>query len=415
MMICLENMQAFEISKKRTVVFLIVSFVASVIATVILRVVGFDIEQNIWLFYVYIGLLMSVVNTFQYKSLVKGIVCGVFGILYIFGVDGLTTLFFLLLGRNYDSPYWSIVFMVHALGITSTIFILRRIFKKRIDMNVFNNKSTYLVTAISGVMIILAYIVFRGDELYAPGAIMYALAFVSIVVMFIVIMRYVFHDTARRTEMLIAEASKQYTRDLEESYAALRAIRHDYVNIMTSFKLYIDDRDIDGLAKYYYNELSEMNRELSHQNKLITSLQNIHINEIKSILVYKASTQYVTTTIEAPDPIRALGVSTAIVCQILGILMDNAIEAAMDTQEKHLSIAIFSNPTAKVFIIKNSWQQQELEIGKLFELGFSTKGSNRGVGLYTVRNYTNKIKGLLLKTELAPDSFTQILTVKDDI
>jgi two-component system sensor histidine kinase AgrC len=118
---------------------------------------------------------------------------------------------------------------------------------------------------------------------------------------------------------------------------------------------------------------------------------------------------------------------------MLGILMDNAIEAAAeigvdmdvvmdakagadvgnDTDRKRLSIAIIKNPGSKAFIIKNIWKQQEIVIDKLFELGFSTKAKGRGVGLYTVRNYTNKINNLYLETEFDDDYFTQTLTVKD--
>ena len=53
-------------------------------------------------------------------------------------------------------------------------------------------------------------------------------------------------------------------------------------------------------------------------------------------------------------------------------------------------------------------------MNKIFELGFSTKGKNRGTGLHAVRNYTEKIKGLHLETEVTDEYFCQILTVKDE-
>jgi len=173
---------------------------------------------------------------------------------------------------------------------------------------------------------------------------------------------------------------------------------------------------MDGLAKYYYNELSEMNKDLLHQDQLLGSLQNVKISEVKSILIYKSSVaagSEISTSIEVRDPVESLGVSTAVVCQMLGIFLDNAIEALADIADKQLNIAIIKNPTSTVFIIKNTWQRQNIPMGKLFKLGFSTKSDGRGVGLYTARSYTDKIQGLHLETEVSNEFFTQILTVKD--
>jgi len=245
---------------------------------------------------------------------------------------------------------------------------------------------------------------------------MYAMFFIAVLAMFGIIVRFVFKENALRTEKMITEASKKYINDLEVSYTALRIIKHDYVNIMSSFKLYIDNNDMEGLSKYYNDELAEMNRDLLHQDRLLGSLQNVRISEIKSVSIYKCAVaaQYkVEVNIEVREPIDELGVSTAIVCQMLGILFDNAIEAAAEADGKRLSIAIIKNPGSKAFIIKNTWQPRELAINKLFELGFSTKAKGRGVGLYTVRNYTNKLNHLYLETEFDDDYFTQTLTVKD--
>ena len=217
--------------------------------------------------------------------------------------------------------------------------------------------------------------------------------------------------------MLIAESSKKYIQDLEESYKSLRTIKHDYVNIMSSMKLRIDSGDIDGLTKYYYDELRELNNELLHQDKLMEDLHNLHISEVKSIFIYKCSVAAgynIDVSIEARESIDDIGISTALLCQILGILLDNAIEAAIETENKKLSIAIIKNPNSKVLIIKNTWIKKNVAMNKLFELGYSTKGKERGVGLHTIRNYTDKINGVYLETELDDEVFTQILNIKDD-
>jgi two-component system sensor histidine kinase AgrC len=146
------------------------------------------------------------------------------------------------------------------------------------------------------------------------------------------------------------------------------------------------------------------------------SLQNIQINEVKSILIYKCSIAVqheIKTSIEVREIIEKIGISTVIVCQMLGILLDNAVEAILEADEKNLLIAVVKNPKSKTFIIKNNWKRRDIPINQLFELGFSTKSEGRGVGLHTIRSYTERLKGLYLETEL-DEYFTQILTVKDE-
>ena len=90
MMICLESMLAFKISKKRTIIFIVVVGVSSILMSVLLVALGVDIGQNIWHYYIYLGMFMTVLSSFQYKSLVKGLILG-FGAYdnrYICGLQG---------------------------------------------------------------------------------------------------------------------------------------------------------------------------------------------------------------------------------------------------------------------------------------------------------------------------------------
>jgi two-component system sensor histidine kinase AgrC len=321
-------------------------------------------------------------------------------------------------------------------------------------MNIFNQRIIHLLIIISSIALVFINIntnniidvtsILFGEWAVNAADIGNILFLISIGVLFTLIIRYLYLETKYRTEVLIAESSKKYIQELEEAYKAMRIIKHDYLNIMTSLKLRIDNGDIAGLVKYYDEELSKLNNDLLNQDQLIASLYNIQINEVKSILVYKcsAAAQYgIEIYIEATELIDKLGISTAVICQILGILLDNAIEAIAETKDQHtpqssgvccsvkngfyagllnplankkLNIAIIKNPNSKIFIIKNTWKRKEITIDNLFELGFSTKGKGRGIGLHTVRNYTEKMTRLYLETEIDDIYFTQILSVKDN-
>ena len=358
---------------------------------------------------------------FSYRHFSKVIILFVYGIALILGYQSAGV----MAVRLFDFGTLQIFSVAIGLCIMILVVPLQKFLKKRMDMNIFNNRSMHFMPICAGAILAFIYIRYvipdtyftLGQHTVSFEDIANSLFLVSSIVMFVAVLRYISKEAVLKNEKLLIEASNKYIHDLEESYNALRTLKHDYINVLSSFKLYIDSRDIDGLTTYYYEEISEMSRDLLHQDKLMGSLQNVQPNEIKSVLIYKCSVAAehgVDISIEVREPIEKLGVSTAVVCQIIGILLDNAIEAIAEVEKRELRIAIVKNPNSKAFIIKNTWKEKDVPLNKLSELGFSTKGENRGVGLHTVRNYTEKMKGLYLETEITDDYFCQILTVKDE-
>lgn len=72
--------------------------------------------------------------------------------------------------------------------------------------------------------------------------------------------------------------------------------------------------------------------------------------------------------------------------EIMGILIDNAVEATKDDADKMVSIEAYENDKACYFVIRNTHKYIEYAtIEQWFQQGVSTKGINRGIGLYHVR------------------------------
>lgn len=422
MVICLQNMRVFQMSVKKELLIIMVLIMVIIISS------QFSLSAFIYLPVVLLLLWIT------YRSLLRSVMFLVYSSSLLLGFRSAINLAFTLLGIseggwtvylfNISYDIWQIIGLVVVAGFVGLFIPLRKLLEKRIDMNIFNSRIMYFMLICASVVLAFIYVGYATPDTYISLGqwvisfedIAHVLFFLFSVTMFLVILWYLSRETAIKTEKLLIEASNKYIHDLEESYKTLRTIKHDYVNILSSFKLYIDSKDMDGLEKYYYDEFSEMNNDLLHQDKLIGSLQNVQLNEIKSVLIYKgsiAARHGVNISVEVRESIESIGVSTAIVCQIIGILMDNAIEAAEGADERKINIAVIKNPNSKAFIIKNTWKEQDIPMNKLFELGFSTKGENRGTGLHTVRNYTDRIKGLHLETEITDEYFCQILTVKD--
>lgn len=101
-------------------------------------------------------------------------------------------------------------------------------------------------------------------------------------------------------------------------------------------------------------------------------------------------------------------VSDVIWVEILGTLLDNAIEALYDYKEKRklwIEIKEDSVDKGRVFIgIANTYKKiKQSEMEMFFSLGYSTKGEDRGVGLYDVKQLVYKNGGELIVENVRRD------------
>lgn len=97
--------------------------------------------------------------------------------------------------------------------------------------------------------------------------------------------------------------------------------------------------------------------------------------------------------------------------RILGILLDNAIEASSECDEKviHVSFRKEDNRHRLIMGIENTYKNKDINVDKIFEKDFSTKSkkSNSGLGLWEVRQILKKNNNLNLFTSKGDEFFSQ--------
>ena len=325
----------------------------------------------------------------------------------VFVVNPIIRVVVIIFDINYNYLFYHIAllrFTATAPLATSLMFLTRKFIRGREDIA---DRNIMLPVVLNFIII---YVIGQVEA----TAYMFLLWAVINLILLAVVVLYVIKENDIKAQKLINDATKIYIKDLEDSHNSLRTIKHDYINILTSFKVFIDTGDYVKLKEYYYKELAELNRHMIHDDRIVIDLHNVKISEIKSILIYKcgvAVSKKINTHIEVREPIEAVCFSTAMLCQILGIFLDNAIDANGETSKKELFVSIINDSASVTFIVKNTWKSIDISIKQMFELGFSTKYGNRGIGLFTVINYVNKAKNITLDTNVDQDYFTQALTV----
>lgn len=215
------------------------------------------------------------------------------------------------------------------------------------------------------------------------------------------------------------EKLKEYTNTIEQLVEEIRNFKHDYRNILYSLEDYIEDGNMAELKKYYEEEILLESKKILGNDKNLYLLKNIKITPLKSLLSCKlinAKYNGIKVDIEVLDEINAINISNIDICRIMGILLDNAIEASVECEDKHMSFIAIKDEDKVIFIIKNTFKKQKntIPINDIYKKGISSKGENRGLGLSNLMDIINEkySKNISIYTNVKENIFIQKLEIK---
>ena len=99
--------------------------------------------------------------------------------------------------------------------------------------------------------------------------------------------------------------------------------------------------------------------------------------------------------------------------RMLGIFLDNAIEAASTSNEKIVKIMFrdSSNSNVQIIEIKNSYTNKNINTKTIFEKGITEKENHLGMGLWEVQQILNRNNNINLITENDELYFKQCLEI----
>ena len=222
------------------------------------------------------------------------------------------------------------------------------------------------------------------------------------------------HERLDQEQALRYRDMERYSRHIEELYKEVRSFRHDYTNLLTSLRLGIEEEDMEQIKEVYDSVLKDSSEKLQDNKYDLGRLVNVRDRALKSLLAgkfLKAKDKKIIFNVEVPEEIQVEGMSLLDFLTIVSILCDNAIEASAEASQPHVSIAFLKNGAQETFIIENSIKEEGIDISEIFSFGASSKGEERGVGLYTVMKIVESHPNISLNTTCQNQVFRQVLTV----
>lgn len=352
-------------------------------------------------------------------NILKAIICELYPILIETIISFLLLKVFILFFKidYYQATYTPLYRAIFSL-LEYTIMYIFYLFVKHFNIHIFyqltkKEKILFILDFILGLISIssqMYIIMYYTDKL----PIFIVLLTTSSLIAYFLLSIYGYINASK---LNIARQNLEETRLMNKTLTILndkiRAFRHDFNNIIQALGGYIQAKDMDGLEKYY----SQLLKDCQEVNNLTglnpESINNPAIYSLIASKYYLATEKGIEFDLDIFMDLTSIDMKIYEFCRILGILLDNAIQATQECEEKHIKVTIRKDNRCKrqLLIVENTYKEKDIDTEKIFEKGYSTKEGNTGLGLWEVRQILLKNTNLNLFTSKDDTYFKQQLEI----
>lgn len=304
------------------------------------------------------------------------------------------------------------------LSIYLCIYILYRIiryfkFNIKLENMTRKNRILFIINTLLGILAITTQIylmAFYSDKMPIYITIT---SILSLLAYFVISFYSLLSTNKLDTTTRDLEEAQLYNKTLTILHDSIRGFKHDFHNIVQSIGGYADRGDLEGLRVYYRQLLQDCGRtnNLTALNPEV--INNPAIYNVLATKYHKADEIGVQINLGIFIDLNEIEKHMKIYefTRILGILLDNAIEAASECENKiiHVSFRKEQNRRRLLVIIDNTYKNKDINVDKIYEKDFSTKSkeTNSGLGLWEVRQILKKNNYLNLYTTKSEEFFSQ--------
>lgn len=304
------------------------------------------------------------------------------------------------------------------LSIYLCIYILYRIiryfkFNIKLENMTRKNRILFIINTLLGILAIATQIylmAFYSDKMPIYITIT---SILSLLAYFVISFYSLLSTNKLDTTTRDLEEAQLYNKTLTILHDSIRGFKHDFHNIVQSIGGYADRGDLEGLRVYYRQLLQDCGRtnNLTALNPEV--INNPAIYNVMATKYHKADEIGVQINLGIFIDLNEIEKHMKIYefTRILGILLDNAIEAASECENKiiHVSFRKEQNRRRLLVIIDNTYKNKDVNVDKIYEKDFSTKSktTNSGLGLWEVRQILKKNNNLNLYTTKSEEFFSQ--------
>lgn len=364
---------------------------------------------------------------FSKKGLYKGYVSIFLSLLIYLSVSSSETFFSVIIssvtGDDFVNQYWGSYYTI--VNILALFFVLKSFEFFEFEFSYFKNfdfeKEIMNVIKIY----ITIHILLNISHWFSENAHLNSFASMIATIGFIMFLSTLFYLKSAREQYEKAKEIQQkkeeqrqlqlYTDEIVGLYNEIRGFRHDYAGMLTSLQTGINSGDMKEVERIFHNVLSQANISLRSDDYTFFELNNVQDTALRSVLIqtiFKARECGVEIVFEMKDVIETLPMKLLDLVRVASVLLNNAVEGASESTSKTMNVSLVKLDKEIVFVIQNSRQSRYINLEEIYEVGFSTKGENRGLGLNNVKEIIDKYDEVILETDIETNYFIQVVRFK---
>ncbi len=204
--------------------------------------------------------------------------------------------------------------------------------------------------------------------------------------------------------------------DYEEMMTKYRVANHENKNLLKTIRAMIlnNEKDIPKYIDTIVEEKYEVDDKLLFKMSVIPTggLRATIYSEILKIKENKIDYNLnIDRKIKSIDFIEMDTNVILDICKIVSVFIDNAIEEVKNIKNKYIGIDLYMDDDKLNIKISNCYKSK-IELDKIFDEGYTTKGSGHGYGLPLVKEIIKKNTIFENRLEITDEIFSQILIIK---
>ena len=305
--------------------------------------------------------------------------------------------------------------MIIGIMLILMVLLLRKPLKTVVNYKLSNNVKIVTVSALTLITIAIFFYNLIGNFRHDNDIYTYLLVIITLIVILVTLLRQkIDNENMFKKYDDLLTIMKNYESDIEEQ----RTINHESKNELLTIRSKLSEENDKELCSYIDSIIGD---KKSVKSAKFSKFKYLPSNGLKGFFYYKF--------IEAEK--RGIKVSLNIsklvensylgdmktkdfkdLTRIIGVYLDNAIEAASTSKDKKLGIEIYEVKGIIQIIISNTYDNA-IEKDKVGNERYSTKGKNRGHGLLLVKRILNENNRITSETKITDSLYIQTIKINE--
>ena len=296
-------------------------------------------------------------------------------------------------------------------------YLLKKPLKVLMNYKLSENKKIVIISVLATIFTAIFFYKFATGYKMNQDVLIYLVSmFAFIIILFTLFRQRIDNENVSKKYDELLDVMKNYESDIEDQ----RTLRHETKNEFATIKCKLQDKEDNKTIIEYIDSVIGEKEKAGSTN--YSKFKYLPSNGLKGFFYYKcteAEKKGISVSVNISKQIEnsfLMDIETKDfkdLARIIGVYLDNAIEASSTSEDKKLGIEMYLIKEKIEIIITNTFNN-EINLDKIGKESFSTKGKHRGHGLLLVKKILSENNRFEAKKEIRGNIYIQSLKISEN-